>query len=104
MHAEAPGRATLSGRQKRFLRSLGQRLEAVIQVGDAGITEGVRRALDDALRAHELVKVRMRQPDDKKAMARALAETSGAEMLLLIGHTAVLYRANADEPRIELPA
>jgi RNA-binding protein len=93
----------LNGRQRRFLRGLAQRLEPTVWVGDAGITEGVRRALDEALRATELVKVRMRQPEDKKAMAVALAAAASAELCGLVGHTAVLYRADPEEPRLELP-
>ncbi len=72
-------------------------------VGDAGITDGVLRALDEALRSHELVKVRMRQPADKKAMAAALGSATGATLLGLIGHTVLLYRANPDAPEPERP-
>lgn len=96
--------APLSARHRRHLKGLAQRLEPAVLVGDAGITEGVLRALDQALRDHELVKVRMRQPEDKKAMAARLAEASGALLLGLVGHTVVLYRRNPDDPVIELPA
>ena len=48
-------------------------LTPVAQVGDAGLSEAVLAAVDAALRDHELVKVRMRQPADKKARARELA-------------------------------
>lgn len=94
----------LTSRQRRHLKGLAQRLEPAVRVGDAGITESVLRALDEALRHHELVKVRMRQPGDKKAMAERLAEASGATLLGLVGHTVVLYRANPEDPVIELPA
>ena len=94
----------LGARQRRHLKGLAQRLEPAVRVGDAGITDAVLRALDEALRHHELVKVRMRQPEDKKAMARQLADASGAVLLALVGHTVVLYRRNPDDPVIELPA
>jgi len=100
MDAPAP----LTGRQRRHLKGLAQRLAPAVHVGDAGVTEGVLHALDQALRAHELVKVRMRQPEDKKAMAARLAEASGAHLLGLVGHTVVLFRRNPDDPVIELPA
>jgi RNA-binding protein len=93
----------LSGRQKRHLRSLAQRLEPVAWVGVEGITPGSVRALDAALTAHELVKVRMREPEDKRALARALADATGAQLAGLVGHTAILYRAHPEEPKIELP-
>jgi RNA-binding protein len=94
---------TLSGAQKRHLRSLAQRLDPVVWIGDDGLTDGVVRALREALAAHELVKVRMRAPADKKAAAAELADVAGAELIHLIGHTVVLYRANPDDPQIELP-
>jgi RNA-binding protein len=93
----------LTGRQKRHLRSLAQRLEPVVWIGDAGLADGTVRALDEALTAHELVKVRMRAPEDKRALAAALAEASGATLAGLVGHTAILYRPNPDDPKIELP-
>lgn len=93
----------LSGRQKRYLRSLAQRLEPVVWVGEAGLAAGIVRSIDEALGAHELVKVRMRDPEDKRALAQALADATSAELAGLVGHTAILYRAHPEEPKIELP-
>jgi RNA-binding protein len=110
------GASPLTSRQRRHLKGLAQRLEPAVRIGDAGITDAVLRALDEALLHHELVKVRMRQPhhpegqalralrEDKKAMAARLAEASGAALLGLVGHTVVLYRPHPNAPVIELPA
>jgi RNA-binding protein len=98
-----PAPTPLSGRQKRHLRALAQRLDPVVWVGDGGLGDGTLRALDEALAAHELVKVRMRAPEDKRALAAALADATGATLAGLVGHTAILYRANPDDPKIELP-
>lgn len=93
----------LAGFQRRALRALANPLKALIQVGDAGLSPGVMRALDAALHKHELVKVRMHEPSDKKAAAATLAQRSGAALCGLVGHTVILYRPNPDEPVIELP-
>jgi RNA-binding protein len=93
----------LLGFQKRFLRSRAQSLEPVVWVGDEGLSPGVLRALDQALDAHELVKVRMRAPEDKRATAAELARAGRATLIHLIGHTVILYRANPEDPKIELP-
>jgi RNA-binding protein len=98
-----PARAPLTGRQKRHLRSLAQRLDPMVWVGEAGLTDGTVRALDEALAAHELVKVRMHAPADKRALAAALAEAGGAVLAGLVGHTAILYRAHPEDPKVELP-
>lgn len=94
----------LSGRQKRALRALAQRLQPAVWVGEAGLGPGIVRSLDEALTAHELVKVRMREPRDKRELAQALASAAGAELAGLVGHTAILYRRHPESPKIALPA
>ncbi len=93
----------LTGAQRRHLRALAHALKPIVFVGEAGVSEAVRSALDEALASHELVKVRLRQPADKKRAARELAEATSAELCGLVGHTVVLYRADPDTPRIALP-
>ena len=76
------------------------RAARLYQSGSHALEAGeVERALDD----HELVKVRLREPEDKKASARDLAERCGAELCGLVGHTVILYRRHPERPRIELP-
>lgn len=93
----------LTGRQKRYLRSLAQRLAPVAWVGEAGLTEGVAHAVAEALARDELVKVRMHDPPDKHALAETLAAATGAALAGLVGHTAILYRRHPEAPRIALP-
>lgn len=92
----------LTGRQRKELRSLAHKLQPVVQVGQDGASEGVRRAIDAALLAHELIKVRLHEPMDKKASAQALADASGAALCGLIGHTVILYRPHPEKPKIQL--
>jgi RNA-binding protein len=101
--ADASGGPPLRGFQKRALRARAHALPAVAQVGDAGLSPGVLAAVDAALRDHELVKVRMREPEDKKGQARALARATGAALCGLVGHTVILYRPHPESPRIRLP-
>ena len=93
----------LRGFQRRYLRGLANPRKALVQVGEAGLSDGVLQALDAALLQHELVKVRLREPEDKKAAARELAEKSGAELCGVVGHTVILYRPHPEEPTIDLP-
>jgi RNA-binding protein len=100
---EDPAPKALTGRQRRHLRGLANPRRPLVHVGEAGISEAVVLALDDALTGHELVKVKLQQPADKKAAAQFLAEKSGAELCGLVGHTVILYRRRAEKPIIELP-
>lgn len=93
----------LAGFQRRALRALANPLRPLIRVGEAGLSSGLLRALDEALTHHELVKVRMHEPDDKKAQAAQIAERCGAALCGVVGHTAILYRPHPDEPKIALP-
>ena len=103
---DASAASALNGRERKYLRGLAQRLEPALWVGDDGFSDGVRKALEEVLDRHELVKVRMRTPSDKHALAAELAAAARAELCGLIGHTAILYRANpdAEKRRIQLPA
>ena len=93
----------LQGYQRKFLRGLAHELRPVVQIGESGVSAGVEQALDAALGDHELVKVRLREPKDKKAMAQQLADVSRAELCGLVGHTVILYRRNPESPKIKLP-
>ena len=93
----------LTGAQRRHLRGLAHALKPIVFVGEGGLSDAVVGALDEALDQHELVKIRLRQPPDKKAAAEELASRSAAALCGVVGHTVVLYRPHPDEPKIELP-
>lgn len=93
----------LQGYQRKYLRGLAHGLKAVVLVGQGGISAGVVEATKQALLDHELVKVHMREPEDKKAMSADLARRCGAHLCGVIGHNAILYRQHPEEPTIELP-
>lgn len=95
---------SLDGKQRRKLRALGHHLAVVVQVGHEGVTDGVVAALEQALWDHELVKVKLASEDreTRKEQAKALASGTGAEVAQVLGRTVLLYKPNADEPRIEL--
>jgi RNA-binding protein len=77
-------------------------MKPIVMVGEAGITDAVLKALAQALLDHELVKVRLQEPEDKKAAARALADSTDAHLCGLVGHTVILYRPHPEKPREEL--
>ncbi len=100
---ESPPTPELASYQRKALRGLANPLRPIIHVGEAGVSDAVLRALDEALLVHELVKVRLYAPENKKATARVIADKSGAALCGLVGHTVILYRPNPENPQIELP-
>jgi RNA-binding protein len=96
----------LTGRQRRHLRALGQKLTATLHVGQDGVSDAVVRQADAQLEIHELVKVRVgdNAPEDRHETASTLAERTRAHLAQVLGRTALLYRRRKEEPRIVLPA
>lgn len=95
--------AELPGKQRKYLRGLAHDLKAVVQVGDKGVTDSVVEAIEAALLSHELIKVRLHEPEDKKGMANQIVTRTGAALCGLIGHTVILYKEHPEEPVIHLP-
>lgn len=95
----ATGDSDLSGAQRRRLRGLAHALEPLVRVGKGGLGEGVLRAIDGALEAHELVKVRFLGGKDDLRAATERLEGLGAQVVGAIGHVAILYRQHEDPER-----
>ena len=90
--------------QRRHLRKLAHHLKPVVIIGNAGLSDGVLGEIDAALAHHELVKVRVNAADreERQAMIERIAQATGADWVLSIGHVAAFYRA-AEKPKIVLP-
>lgn len=95
----------ISPSQRRYLRSLAHDLSPVILLGAKGATEAVVKELDQALSHHELVKVKLSGGDkaERESQVEFLLRGTGAENIQQIGHVAVLFRRNEDEPKLALP-
>ena len=92
-------------KEKRYLRSLANTIDPVVQVGKASVNESVLFSLNEALEARELVKAKVLKNclDEVKDVAQELADQSNAELVQVIGRNVVLYRRNPEKPMIELP-
>ena len=95
----------LTGKQRRHLRALAHKLRPVVQVGKSGIDDGLVAAIDRALSDHELVKVKVGEGAglDRHDAADELATKTKSEVAQVLGNVVVLYRADPEEPEIELP-
>ncbi len=82
----------LTRRRLQDLKAQAHHLEPLVHIGHAGLHDAAFAAVTRALRDHELIKVRLHEPEDKRAMADALAKATGAAMCGLVGHTVILYK------------
>jgi RNA-binding protein len=91
----------LTAKARAALRAEAHHLSPVVHVGQQGLSPALVRSLDDALRTRELVKVQLSRHADRSAReaAQALAETTGADVVQVIGRTLTLYRQNPELER-----
>ncbi|WP_088188443.1 ribosome assembly RNA-binding protein YhbY [Desulfosporosinus sp. FKA] len=95
----------LKGKQKRYLRAMGNEMDPILQVGKGGIGENVVTQTNEALEARELIKGRVLQNclEEPKSVAADLAEQTGSELVQVIGRNFLLYRPAKEKPLIVLP-
>jgi len=84
----------LSATERREHRAAAHHLDPVVMVGAEGLTEGVVAAVDAALNAHGLIKVRASSPEReaREEMLHALAQRLRAAPVQHIGRLLVLWR------------
>jgi RNA-binding protein len=95
----------LSNAEKRDLKARAQKLEPMVKVGHAGVSDAFLRSLDAALTLHELVKVKFTDfKEQKHELAPQIAEKTGSTIVAQVGNVAVYFRrkpageaASADE-------
>ena len=84
----------ITGKQRSYLRKLGQELDPLVFIGKNDMTETVIQELDNLLTSRELVKVKIQEGSilDAEPTANALAEMLNADFVQAIGRKFVLYR------------
>ena len=94
----------LNGKQKRQLRALGHHLSVVVQVGSDGVTEGVIGAVTQALKDHELIKVKIADEDKESRLAAVakLAEGSASDVAQTLGRTVLLFKQKKKNSKIAI--
>jgi len=94
----------LNSRQRAQLRGMANRMETIFQVGKGGIGEEIKKQVDDALEARELIKMRVLEtsPVTSREAADTIAEMVGADVVQVIGSKFILYRESENNKKIVL--
>ena len=94
----------LTGKQNRYLRGLGHKLSPYIMVGKHHLSDDVISATEEALKAHELIKVKIQEGclEDRRTVAAELAAATGSVVVQVLGKTFLLFRPG-EEQIISLP-
>lgn len=90
--------------QRQFLKGLAHSRNPVVMIGSQGLTPAVLKEIDNALNAHELIKVKAAsdEVETRRAWLEEICTTTGAAPVQQIGKVLVIYRAAA-KPVINLP-
>jgi len=88
----------ISSQKKRELKQKAHHLHPVIIIGHHGLTPAVIAETDNALKTHELIKVKINYERDERAeIAKELCIATEAELVQSIGSMVILYRENPEE-------
>lgn len=81
-------------KQKLALIAAAHHLKPVVMIGQKGLTSNVIAETDQALNAHELLKVKVVAEDkeERQSIVHELCSTLNAIPLSLIGNIAIIYR------------
>jgi len=101
-------KAMLQGFQRKHLRGLAHSYKPVVLVGQNGLSESLLASVEEALTAHELIKIKFIDVKEKAAkleLIRELEERTASEMVGMTGHVAIFFRQNRDpeKRRITVP-
>lgn len=90
---------TLSPKQRQTLKAQAHALKPVVIVGQNGLTDAVIREADIALKAHELIKIRVRNDDrdERISFAQTFCERLNAHLVAHSGKLIILWRKNEDK-------
>lgn len=99
----------LKGYQKKYLKGLAHRLKPVVIIGQNGLTDTVVFSAVEALKKHELIKVKFiehKEREQKKAIVESLEQQTQSDLVGQIGHVAIFFKPHSDPAKrlISLPA
>ncbi len=90
----------LTTKERAQLRAYANSMETILQIGKEGVSDHVIKQIDDALKAREMIKVRVLENSllSAKDAAGQITEKLTCEVVQCIGARVVLYRAFEKDP------
>jgi|SRR6185503_14516872 len=90
----------LSPARRRELKARAHSLTPLVLIGGKGLSSSVLSEIDRGLKAHELIKVRVRDTDrlTREALLEEICRSTGALPVQHIGKILVIFRENPEPP------
>lgn len=94
----------LTSKQRAHLKSVASTEDTILQVGKNGIVDTLVTQVSDALRAREIVKMKVLEGAmlTPAEAAAELSEKTKSEVVQVIGNKIVLFKRNPQNPKIKL--
>ena len=89
----------MTSKKRAYWRAQANGLKPLFQVGKEGLSDEFIKQADDALRARELIKLRVlieTAPESPKEIAGMVAAATGSEVIQVVGGSMVFYRYNPE--------
>ena len=95
----------MTGKQRSYLRSLANGIDAKYQIGKDGIDEETIKMVDLALEANELIKIKVLENSwlSVRECSDEICEATGAYPVQCIGNKFVIYRESEKNKTIRIP-
>ncbi len=94
----------LTSKQRAHLKSIASTEDTILQVGKNGIVDTLVTQVSDALKAREIVKMKVLEGAmlTPAEAAAELSEKTKSEVVQVIGNKLVLFKRNPQNPKIKL--
>lgn len=93
----------LTSKQRASLKSIASTEDTILQVGKNGIVDTLVIQVSDALKAREIIKMKVLEGAmlSPAEAAAELAEKTKSEVVQVIGNKIVLFKRNPQNPKIK---
>ena len=94
----------LTSKQRAHLKSIASTEDTILQIGKNGIVDTLVTQVSDALKAREIVKMKVLEGAmlTPAEAAAELSEKTKSEVVQVIGNKLVLFKRNPQNPKIKL--
>lgn len=94
----------ITTKQRAELRGIANTTETILQIGKGGIGEALVKQVAEALKAREIVKIKVLENSEYSAKEAAveLSEKTSSEIVQVIGGRLVLFKRNEKDPVLVL--
>ncbi len=95
----------MTSKERAYLRSLANTLDAIFQIGKAGISQVLVEQLNNALKARELIKITVLEtaPGNAKELAEEIANRTNSIVVQTLGNKITLFRQKKKNSKIQFP-